>query len=651
MTTESADNSESWTVHIKSLSQRKEIIIPASCNVAKLREVTARDFEVDESQTCLIFGGKILKDEEMISDHGVHQGSTVHLVIRPKKPTPQPSNNAKSNASSSSSIHVNNDQQRTSLNGGETANPSGIQPNPFLTNPFHQASFADIQQNFYQTVRNDPNSLQSLLNNPMFQSVMNNPELIRALMMSNPQMQRVLEQNPEIAQVFNNPEFLRQTMEMIRNPTTLQEMMRNHDRALINLESLPGGYNALQRLYRDFQEPMMNATQEQFGYNPLNQDSSSPSRPGTSQHGTENTTPMPNPWTSSRQQPGAATSPLLLNSLAGLSPSGGAPASSGSTATATNSSTNSTSLSSMLDSPRLLQLLSEAAQNPQLISAVLSSPEVSSAFQNYTQNPELFRNLLASNPLLQNNPQLANNMVQTLQNLLSQWTPDDFRSLLSNPDALNAIIQIQQGLLRLQAAAPAIFSKFNSSLTNLSPTAATPTGMVNEGNARQAEPTTAVPSSGSGSGTSESLVGVQLENVQVNPDNSTEAKSSTNLETPSANNPPASSPDSRSDYTSALLQLLHLFSNSQQSAQQSSSSTSQSIPSTLDSPFPNPEVRFATELEQMQSMGFSDRSANLRALIECMGDVNLAVERILDERQRGFFGGQGSNSGGGRPPL
>ena len=30
--------------------------------------------------------------------------------------------------------------------------------------------------------------------------------------------------------------MLRQTMEFARNPTALQEMMRNHDRALSNLE-------------------------------------------------------------------------------------------------------------------------------------------------------------------------------------------------------------------------------------------------------------------------------------------------------------------------------------------------------------------------------------------------------------------------------
>ena len=36
--------------------------------------------------------------------------------------------------------------------------------------------------------------------------------------------------------------------------------MRHQDRAMSNIENLPGGMQALERMYRDIQEPMMNAT-------------------------------------------------------------------------------------------------------------------------------------------------------------------------------------------------------------------------------------------------------------------------------------------------------------------------------------------------------------------------------------------------------
>lgn len=52
-------------------------------------------------------------------------------------------------------------------------------------------------------------------------------------------------------------------MELARNPAMMQEMMRNQDRALSNLESIPGGYNALRRMYTDIQEPMFSAARDQ----------------------------------------------------------------------------------------------------------------------------------------------------------------------------------------------------------------------------------------------------------------------------------------------------------------------------------------------------------------------------------------------------
>lgn len=50
----------------------------------------------------------------------------------------------------------------------------------------------------------------------------------------------VFQRNPEINHLLNNPDLLRQTMDMARNPAMLQELMRSQDRAMSNLESIPG---------------------------------------------------------------------------------------------------------------------------------------------------------------------------------------------------------------------------------------------------------------------------------------------------------------------------------------------------------------------------------------------------------------------------
>ena len=59
-----------------------------------------------------------------------------------------------------------------------------------------------------------------------------------------------------------------------------------------------GGQSALQRMYRDIQEPMLNAAQEQFGSNPFQ--ALAGSRPSQSATG-EHSGPLPNPWAQAPQ--------------------------------------------------------------------------------------------------------------------------------------------------------------------------------------------------------------------------------------------------------------------------------------------------------------------------------------------------------------
>jgi hypothetical protein len=42
-----------------------------------------------------------------------------------------------------------------------------------------------------------------------------------------------------------------------------------------------------------------------------------------------------------------------------------------------------------------------------------------------------------------------------------------------------------------------------------------------------------------------------------------------------------------------------------------------------------PEVRFQNQLQQLTDMGFYDADANIRALLASGGNVNLAIERLL----------------------
>ena len=56
------------------------------------------------------------------------------------------------------------------------------------------------------------------------QSLMDNPEMIRSMFASNPQMQAVLEANPQLNHMLNDPALMRQSMEMARNPAAMQQV-------------------------------------------------------------------------------------------------------------------------------------------------------------------------------------------------------------------------------------------------------------------------------------------------------------------------------------------------------------------------------------------------------------------------------------------
>lgn len=393
--------------------------------------------------------------------------------------------------------------------------------------------------------------------------------------MSNPQMQNLMERNPEIAHMLNNPELLRQTMEIARNPAMMQEMMRTQDRALSNLESLPGGYNALRRMYTDIQEPMMNAAQEQLAGNPFAALANSGTTSGStsSQQGRENTQPLPNPWASS--------------------PGGRPPQTTTSTAGSTTTSSTSGSQSSLrggpqvFNSPGMQSLLSQIASNPDLMQNMMQTPYMQSMMQSMQSNPELASHIIRSNPMLQGNPEMQEQMIQMLPSFLNQMQNPEVQSAMSNPRVLQAILQIQQGMADLANEAPALLPAFGGGLGSTSPLGSSTS---------TAPATTSSPTSPTNS-------------------SSTPATGTTTTSTTAGTTTTTQAPNSQwGDLMTQMLQAM--------AATQSNQANSQ-LP---------PEQRFQRELEQLAAMGFVNREANIQALTATNGDVNAAVERLITQR-------------------
>merc|ERR1719456_451005 len=105
----------------------------------------------------------------------------------------------------------------------------------------------------------NPEMMQQMMQNPMVQQMMSDPETVRGIVRMNPQLNQLMEQRPEIARMLEDPEMVQQSMRMAANPSLMREMMRNSDRALGNLDAMPGGHNALVRAHEDFANPLYSA--------------------------------------------------------------------------------------------------------------------------------------------------------------------------------------------------------------------------------------------------------------------------------------------------------------------------------------------------------------------------------------------------------
>ncbi|KAL4629553.1 ubiquilin-4 [Arapaima gigas] len=457
-------------VTVKTPKDKEEIAISEDASVTQFKEEISRRFKAKQDQLVLIFAGKILKDGDTLNQHGIKDGLTVHLVIKTAHKTADGAGSQTSATSSSSTAQVGGSSGGTSASpavsttstGSNSSSTTPIPPQPasILTGfgdlsslgalGMGSTNFMELQQQMQRQLMSNPEMLSQIMENPLVQNMMSNPDLMRQMIMANPQMQQLMERNPEISHMLNNPELMRQTMELARNPAMMQEMMRNQDRALSNLESIPGGYNALRRMYTDIQEPMFSAAREQFGNNPFSALGGSSDGSGVQPSRTENREPLPNPW----GPPG--TTPSESGSGTGSSSSSSVP--SGTTPSVSNPlGVNAGSLGNgIFSSPGMQSLLQQISENPQLMQNMLSAPYMRSMMQSLAQNPEIALQVMMNNPLFAGNPQLQEQFRLQLPVFLQQMQNPEALSVMTNPRAMQALLQIQQGLQTLQTEAPGL---------------------------------------------------------------------------------------------------------------------------------------------------------------------------------------------------
>ncbi|MEW5307177.1 MAG: hypothetical protein WDW36_009586 [Sanguina aurantia] len=238
--------------------------------------------------------------------------------------------------------------------------------------------------------------MSSMMGNPMMQSMMSNPEALRGMLQSNPTVRQLMDSHPELAQALNDPALLRQSMQMAANPNLMREHMRTADRQLSNIESMPEGFNALRRMYENVQEPLANAASGGGGAgNPMAalmaslqgggaahgtpvSDNGSSAAPASE---TPNSNPLPNPWAPAAPANPGAAAPLgmggmgmgLPAGLGGLGGMGGLPA-----------GMDMNSMMTMMQNPVMQQMMSSMMSQPGFMEQVIGSNPAMQSMVNST---------------------------------------------------------------------------------------------------------------------------------------------------------------------------------------------------------------------------------------------------------------------------
>jgi ubiquilin len=422
--------------------------ITPSTTIAQLKEIISTE---EASGLCpaerqrLIHKGRILSDDKKtLRQYDIlDSNQTIHLV--------KSSGNVQRPATGSTG------QQTTNVNANAAPSPApgNFMPPPSNNNSNAANPFANMMGAMgagagangmppmppgMEQLMQNPEQMAAMMNSPMMQSIMNNPDFLRTMMESNPQMQQLMESNPELRHMLNDPELMRRSMEMMRDPASMQNMMRNQDLAMSQIENIPGGFSALRRMYEDVQAPMMDAM---TGGNQSGSGSgSSTPRNSANQNSGAAGTAMPNPWASpSQQAPSAptntgATASPGMGGMANPWANMGAGASAGASAGAGAGANNTGGMPGM---PGMPGFPNPNNMNIEQTIQMLENPVMNQMMNNLMSDPATMQSIINSNPMLQQMAQANPQMAQMLSN------PELMRTMM-NPAALRSMMQMQNAM-------------------------------------------------------------------------------------------------------------------------------------------------------------------------------------------------------------
>ena len=103
----------------------------------------------------------------------------------------------------------------------------------------------------------NPEMMNSIMNSPMFKSMINNPEMLNSMLMSNPQTKALLEKNPHLHQALNDPEMINSMMKAYSSQAASDQMNYQNDIALRQLDHT-GQYPKIESMFNNINDAFDN---------------------------------------------------------------------------------------------------------------------------------------------------------------------------------------------------------------------------------------------------------------------------------------------------------------------------------------------------------------------------------------------------------
>ncbi|KAI4564358.1 hypothetical protein MJT46_010156 [Ovis ammon polii x Ovis aries] len=560
-------------VIVKTPGKQEDFVIASDTSVRQFKEKLSAHFKCQMDQLVLVFMGCLLKDHDVLSQRGILDGHTIHVVIKSKN-------------GSRSLAHPWHQDKNTKGNSSGVYQSAGMG-----YTPVESTLSEDVPKVHTQDLKvGSPEHLAQTLENPSIQQLLSNTDFMRQFISEHLDTQQSMQQNPEVSHILDNSEILWQTLELARNLAVIQEIMQIQQPAQniesppnpqshVGLETVPGWDNASGQSSADFNDQMLNNTQDPFGGNIF-----TALLGGQVPEQVQFSFPSPPPSQEQQEHlPQPPTARVIYASSRGVSSISSTPSMANHTSRAsTSNSANGQSHACAVEQPigipalpgRELNQLPQAEDKDATISLESSNQKPDDLQQSNEQTSSQvtgnMMRLLLNNPslaaqmmLFMSAPQLSEQWRQQLPAFLQQTQSSDILIALANPKASQAILQIEQSLQLLATEAPVLLPWVAPYLWGLGWLPA---------------PSCSYP-----------------DTVPWTWDVS-------NMAEPKG---PESCPKSRT-----VLQRL------------------QSLAGDPSHPLQAPETRFSKQMEYLQAMGFANHHANLQALIATEGDTSAAIQKL-----------------------